>query len=257
MSYTKDLMHTEWKRPRLYLGSIEDTTQIPNLIEKPLESYRKCLQLGVKRNQLKDVGLHSAIKSIFPIKSASGHIVIDYIDYTIGECAFDVQECRIRGLSYAGVLRALIRVTVYDRDGNGKPSTIKEVKEQDVYLGEIPLMTETGSFIINGTERIVVSQLHRSPGVFLSMTRVRAILLENCFTLRESFLTVAHGLTLSLILKIVSLHELTEEEKCLSPLFLKPWAIAMTKFLICSMKKKLSASIIKAIPIKSIVFPVV
>jgi len=166
MSYTKDLMHTEWKRPRLYLGSIEDTTQIPNLIEKPLESYRKCLQLGVKRNQLKDVGLHSAIKSIFPIKSASGHIVIDYIDYTIGECAFDVQECRIRGLSYAGVLRALIRVTVYDRDGNGKPSTIKEVKEQDVYLGEIPLMTETGSFIINGTERIVVSQLHRSPGVF-------------------------------------------------------------------------------------------
>jgi len=166
MSVRTELMHTEWKRPRLYLGKIEDNTDIPNLIKIQLESYLQFLQLGVDRNDLKNSGLHAAIKSIFPIKSSSGHIVIDYINYTIGESAFDVNECRVRGLSFSGVLRVLIRVTIYDKDANGKPSAIREVKEQEVYLGEMPLMTDTGSFIINGTERVVVSQLHRSPGVF-------------------------------------------------------------------------------------------
>ena len=86
MSQFKELMHTEWKRPRLNLGQIKDDTEIPNLIKKPLDSYRKCLQLGVGRNELENIGLHAAIKSIFPIKSSSGHIVIDYINYTIGDC---------------------------------------------------------------------------------------------------------------------------------------------------------------------------
>ena len=161
-----DLMHTEWKRPRLYLGKIDDNVDIPNLIKIQLDSYIDFLQMGTSKENLKNVGLHAAMQSIFPIKSSSGHIVIEYVHYTLTDPLFEVNECRVRGLTYAGILRAMIRVTMYDRDSNGKPTSIREVKEQEVYLGEMPLMTPTGSFIINGTERVVVSQLHRSPGVF-------------------------------------------------------------------------------------------
>jgi DNA-directed RNA polymerase subunit beta len=129
-----------------------------------LDSYKKFTQQGVPVDQRGDSGLHAAFQSVFPIASYSGNAALEYVDYQLGVPAFDVAECQLRGVTYACALRVKVRLIIYDKDSSSK--AIKDIKEQDVYMGEIPLMTENGTFVINGTERVIVSQLHRSPGVF-------------------------------------------------------------------------------------------
>ena len=157
------------KRPRLYLGKRKvETLQTSelSLLEMQLNSYREFLQEGVAPNERTDVGLHAAFKSIFPIISYSGDMALQYVNYSLGEPLFDVAECKLRGLTYAAPLKVTIQLVMYEKDNNTKEPIVKDIKEQEVYMGDMPLMTETGSFVINGTERVVVSQLHRSPGVF-------------------------------------------------------------------------------------------
>lgn len=159
--------NTEKKRVRLRLGKgKEEILDIPFLLAMQIDSYEQFLQADVAPNQRKDVGLHSAFKSVFPISSYSGHSQIEYVNYTIGEPMFDEQECLLRGATYAAPIQVLMRLVIFDKEKSLENPVIKDVKEQKVFLGEIPLMTNKGSFIINGTTRVVVSQLHRSPGVF-------------------------------------------------------------------------------------------
>ena len=155
---------TEKKRIRKDFGSLPDAMQIPYLLAVQVESYARFLQLGVRPSRLKDQGLHAAFRSVFPIVSYSGNAALEYVDYKLGDPPFDQRECILRGLTYAVPLRVRVRLVIYDRESSNKQ--IKDIKEQDVYMGEIPLMTDNGTFIVNGTERVVVSQLHRSPGVF-------------------------------------------------------------------------------------------
>lgn len=159
--------NSEKKRVRLRLGkSKAEVLKIPFLLAMQIESYKRFLQADIQPNLRIDEGLHGAFKSVFPIKSYSGNVELDYVNYTLGAPLFDVQECRLRGANYAAPLKVKMRLVIYDKESTSKTPEIKTIKEQEVYIGEIPLMTETGSFVINGTERVVVSQLHRSPGVF-------------------------------------------------------------------------------------------
>lgn len=157
---------TEKKRIRKDFGKRPTILDVPFLLSTQLESYLGFLQVDVPAEKRIESGLHGAFKSVFPIVSYSGHVFLEYISYRLGEPAFDVKECKIRGLTYAAPLRVLVRLVVYEKETVGKTNKVKEMKEQEVYMGELPLMTDTGTFIINGTERVIVSQLHRSPGVF-------------------------------------------------------------------------------------------
>ena len=157
--------YTEKKRIRKNFGKLPQVMDVPYLLAIQLDSYRKFLQVGGSAQQgRKDVGLHAAFNSVFPITSYSGNAALEYAGYRLGEPVFDVKECQQRGVTYAAPLRVKVRLMIYDRDSSNK--AIKDIKEQEVYMGEMPLMTENGTFIVNGTERVIVSQLHRSPGVF-------------------------------------------------------------------------------------------
>lgn len=165
MSYS----FTEKKRIRKSFAKRDSVLPVPYLLATQIDSYAQFLQTGVKPDARKSVGLQAAFNSIFPIASHSGNARLEFVTYNLGEPPFDVVECQLRGLTFAAPLRARVRLTLMDKDAS-KP-TVKEVKEQEVYMGEIPLMTRNGSFIINGTERVIVSQLHRSPGVFFEHDR--------------------------------------------------------------------------------------
>jgi DNA-directed RNA polymerase subunit beta len=160
------LSFTDKKRIRKDFGKRPQVLEIPYLLSIQVESYRSFLQQGVALKDRRDVGLHSAFKSVFPIVSYNNYVELDYVDYTVSEPVFDVRECQIRGLTYAASLRVKLRLVIYDKDAPAASKVVKDIKEQDVYLGELPLMTDKGTFVINGTERVIVSQLHRSPGVF-------------------------------------------------------------------------------------------
>ena len=156
--------YTEKKRIRKSFAKRASVLDVPFLLATQLDSYTQFLQADVPPGQRRNQGLEAAFSSIFPIVSHSGNARLEFTEYKLGEPAFDVKECQQRGLTFASPLRAKVRLVILDREtGNAK---VKEVKEQEVYMGEIPLMTTTGSFVINGTERVIVSQLHRSPGVF-------------------------------------------------------------------------------------------
>ena len=156
--------YTEKKRIRKSFAKRANVLDVPFLLATQLDSYTQFLQVDVPPAQRRSQGLEAAFSSIFPIVSHSGSARLEFVEYKLGEPAFDVKECQQRGLTFASPLRAKVRLVILDREtGNEK---VKEVKEQEVYMGEIPLMTTTGSFVINGTERVIVSQLHRSPGVF-------------------------------------------------------------------------------------------
>jgi DNA-directed RNA polymerase subunit beta len=165
MSYS----FTEKKRIRKSFAKRIGALPVPFLLSTQLESYSAFLQAWVSPEQRKNEGLQAAFNSIFPIESHNKFARLDFVSYTLGMPPFDVRECQQRGLTYASPLRARVRLTILDKEAS-KP-TVKEVKEQEVYMGEIPLMTNTGSFVINGTERVIVSQLHRSPGVFFEHDR--------------------------------------------------------------------------------------
>ena len=161
--------YTEKKRIRKSFAKREDVQQVPYLLATQLHSFRTFLQRDTHPSERKTEGLQEAFNSIFPIVSHNGMARLEFVSYVLGEPVFDVKECQLRGLTYASPLRAKVRLVIMDREVS-KP-TVKEVKEQEVYMGEIPLMTDNGSFVINGTERVIVSQLHRSPGVFFEHDR--------------------------------------------------------------------------------------
>ena len=154
---------TEKKRIRKSFGKLPDVMDLPYLLAIQLDSYKNFTQAGVASEDRKNTGLHAALQSIFPIVGYSGHAALEYVDYVLGKPAFDVEECKLRGVTYSVPLRVRVRLVIYDKESTNK--AIKDIREQEVYLGEIPLMTENGTFIINGTERVIVSQLHRAPGV--------------------------------------------------------------------------------------------
>jgi DNA-directed RNA polymerase subunit beta len=157
---------TEKKRIRKDFGKRPSILGVPFLLATQIDSYREFLQADRPIGDRRDVGLHAAFKTVFPIESYSGNAVLEYVKYRLGDPVFDERECHLRGATFAAPLRVLLRLVIYDRDAPAGSKVIKDVREQEVYMGELPLMTGTGTFIINGTERVIVSQLHRSPGVF-------------------------------------------------------------------------------------------
>jgi len=157
---------TEKKRLRNNFGKADDVLDVPYLLATQIKSYDNFLQTGLRPAKRKDVGLHAAFSSVFPITSHSGYAVLEYVKYRLGDPVFDVRECQQQGATYAAPLRVVARLVIYDKDAPGSTKVVKDIREQEVYMGELPLMTENGTFVINGTERVIVSQLHRSPGVF-------------------------------------------------------------------------------------------
>ena len=160
MSYS----FTEKKRLRKNFAKRQTVAEVPYLLSMQLESYKEYLQMDIPNDQRQDQGLQNTFNSVFPISSHSGNAKLDFVSYSLGKIVFDVKECQLRGLTYGVPLRVKVRLSIMDKEAS--EPTVKEVKEQEVYMGEMPLMTNNGSFVINGTERVIVSQLHRSPGVF-------------------------------------------------------------------------------------------
>ncbi len=165
MSYT----FAEKKRLRKSFAKRVSVQAVPYLLTTQIESFRAFIQEGVPTEARQNLGLEAAFTSIFPIVAHSGHARLEYVSYNLGTPVFDIVECQQRGLTYAASVRARVRLVILDRESTKEK--IKEVKEQEVYMGEMPLMTPNGSFVINGTERVIVSQLHRSPGVFFEHDR--------------------------------------------------------------------------------------
>ena len=157
---------TEKKRIRKNFGKRSSILEVPYLLAIQTDSYRGFLQSDVPVDGRRGEGLQAAFKSVFPITSYSGGAALEYVSYNLGQPVFDVKECQIRGQTYAASLRVKLRLVIYDKEAGGDQKVVKSIKEQEVYMGEIPLMTDNGTFIVNGTERVIVSQLHRSPGVF-------------------------------------------------------------------------------------------
>jgi DNA-directed RNA polymerase subunit beta len=160
MSYS----YTEKRRIRKNFGRLPKVMELPKLIKTQLDSYAQFLQQHVEVGARENKGLEEVFQTLFPITSVSGNAALEYVSYQLGKPGFTVQECLIQGLSYSVPLRITVRLVIYDRETNFQ--NVKDVKEGEVFMGEVPLMTENGSFVINGTERVVVNQLHRSPGVF-------------------------------------------------------------------------------------------
>jgi DNA-directed RNA polymerase subunit beta len=157
---------TEKKRIRKDFGKSQAVLDVPNLLQTQIRSYAEFLQTDTKLDERRERGLHGALKSVFPIVSYSRNAALEYVSYKLGNPPFNVRECKLRGMTYAAPLRVKVRLVIYDKESSAKQKPVKYVKEQEVYMGDLPLMTDTGTFVINGTERVIVSQLHRSPGVF-------------------------------------------------------------------------------------------
>ncbi|HOG03283.1 MAG TPA: DNA-directed RNA polymerase subunit beta, partial [Accumulibacter sp.] len=159
--------YTERKRIRKSFGSRESVLEVPYLLQMQKDAYTAFLQADASPRKRTNEGLQAAFEAAFPIVSHNGFVEMKFVEYNLAKPAFDVRECQTRGLTFGSAVRARVQLIIYDRESSTSQSkVVKEVKEQEVYMGEVPLMTEKGSFIINGTERVIVSQLHRSPGVF-------------------------------------------------------------------------------------------
>src|SRR5438094_5463486 len=153
-------------RVRKNYAKITKIIDIPNLIDIQKNSFQKFLQADTPPDQRQDIGLQGVFKSVFPIKDFNETASLEFVSYHLEKPKYDVEECRQRGMTFAAPIKVVIRLVVWDTNEETGSQSIRDVKEQEVYFGEIPLMTDNGTFIINGTERVVVSQLHRSPGVF-------------------------------------------------------------------------------------------
>src|SRR5690606_31933448 len=154
------------KRVRKFFGKIPEVAEMPNLIEVQKASYDQFLMVEEPAGGRSDEGLQAVFKSVFPIQDFSGASMLEFVKYEFEAPKFDVDECRQRDLTFAAPLKVTLRLIVFDIDADTGAKSIKDIKEQDVYMGDMPLMTDNGTFIINGTERVIVSQMHRSPGVF-------------------------------------------------------------------------------------------
>ena len=162
---------TEKKRIRNNFGTRESILKEPDLLSIQINSFNTFIQEG--EAEKKDIGLHSVFKSVFPITALNGYAEIEYVDYELQEPKYNVKECKLRGVTYAATLQVKLNLILFDKNGSTlkKKRVVKQVIEEDVYLGQLPLMTDTGTFVVNGTERVVVSQLHRSPGVIFEHDR--------------------------------------------------------------------------------------
>ena len=154
------------KRIRKFFGHIREVAEMPNLIEVQKASYDQFLLVDEPRGGRPDEGLQSVFKSVFPISDFSNAALLEFVKYEFEAPKYDVDECRQRGMTFAAPLKVTLRLIVFDVDPDTGAKSVKDIKEQDVYMGDIPLMTMNGTFIVNGTERVIVSQMHRSPGVF-------------------------------------------------------------------------------------------
>src|SRR5690348_7357730 len=154
------------KRVRKFFGTIQEVAEMPNLIEVQKASYDQFLLVKEPEGGRPDEGLQAVFKSVFPISDFSNSSMLEFVKYEFEAPKYDVDECRQRGMTFAAPLKVTLRLIVFDIDEETQARSVKDIKEQDVYMGDIPLMTNNGTFIINGTERVIVSQMHRSPGVF-------------------------------------------------------------------------------------------
>src|SRR5215472_7392509 len=154
------------KRIRRQFGSIGEVAEMPNLIEVQKSSYDDFLMVKEPSGGRPDQGLEAVFRSVFPISDFSGRATLEFVSYEFEEPKFDVEECQQRDMTYAAPLKVKLRLIVFETDEETGAKSVKDIKEQDVYLGDIPLMTDKGTFVVNGTERVIVSQMHRSPGVF-------------------------------------------------------------------------------------------
>ncbi len=176
-------------RERVSFGKIPAAIELPNLIEVQRKSYDRFLQMDVPSQEREDLGLQEVFRTIFPISDFRETATLEFVEYSIGEWEwpFDEEECQSRGMTYAVALRVTIRLVVWDKDPETGSKTIRDIKEQEVYLGDIPLMTNRGTFIINGTERVIVSQLHRSPGIFFHPGSGRTMFIAQVIPYRGSW----------------------------------------------------------------------
>src|ERR1700681_4032872 len=154
------------KRVRKFFGKIHEVAEMPNLIEVQKASYDQFLMVKEPQGGRPDEGLQAVFRSVFPISDFSNSSQLEFVKYEFEPPKYDVDECRQRGMTFAAPLKVTLRLIVFDVDPDTAARSVKDIKEQDVYMGDIPLMTMNGTFIINGTERVIVSQMHRSPGVF-------------------------------------------------------------------------------------------
>src|SRR5213596_178510 len=154
------------KRIRFSFGRIPEAVQMPNLIEVQRSSYEQFLQRETRSADRRDEGIEAVFKSVFPIKDFNERAMLEYVSYEFEEPKYDVEECIQRDMTYAAPLKVKLRLIVWETDEETQARSVKDIKEQDVYMGDIPLMTDKGTFVVNGTERVIVSQMHRSPGVF-------------------------------------------------------------------------------------------
>ena len=164
-------VHNNQKRVRKYYGKIREIAEMPNLIEVQRSSYDIFLKSGESKNQLESEGIQGVFQSVFPIKDFNDTAVLEYVSYELEKPKYDVEECQQRDMTYSAPLKVKMRLVVFDIDEVTGSKSVKGIKEQDVYMGDIPLMTPNGTFVFNGTERVVVSQMHRSPGVFFDHDR--------------------------------------------------------------------------------------
>ena len=158
-------------RVRKNFGKIKKIIDIPSLIQMQKESYSQFLQKDIPPEARDNKGLQEVFKSVFPIQDFSGTASLEFVQYSFGEVKYDVEECLARGMTYEAPLKIVVRLVVYDVEKESGHRSIRDIKEQEIYFGTLPLMTENGTFIVNGTERVVVSQLHRSPGIFFDHDR--------------------------------------------------------------------------------------
>ena len=194
---------------RKNFAEIKSLLELPNLIDIQRTSWDKFLQADTEPEKRTNVGLQGVFKSVFPIKDYNETASLEFVSYTLDKPKYDVDECRSRGMTFAAPIKVVVQLVLWDRDEISGIQTIRNVKQQEVYFGEIPLMTEQGTFIINGTERVVVSQLHRSPGVSLTVTEAEPIPPANYYLTHESFLTVVLGLISRSTIRILFIVEST------------------------------------------------
>lgn len=161
-----DRSFTGRKRIRKSYGRIPTVAQMPNLIEVQKNSYETFLQREIPMEDRTDTGLQEVFKSVFPIRDFAERGTLEFVNFEYENPKYDVEECRQRGMTYGAPLRVTLRLVVWDIDEDTDARSIRDIKEQVVYMGEMPLMTSNGTFVVNGTERVIVSQMHRSPGVF-------------------------------------------------------------------------------------------
>ncbi|MCK5540801.1 MAG: DNA-directed RNA polymerase subunit beta, partial [Deltaproteobacteria bacterium] len=161
-------------RLRCNFATINEVVEVPFLLDLQLDSFKRFLQDEIPHEEREDIGLQGVFKSVFPIKDFYGTSSIEFVSYNFGTPRYDDRECMLKGLTYAVPIRVRIRLIIWDIEEGSDQRSIRDIKEQEVYFGEIPLMSERGTFIINGTERVIVSQLHRSPGVFFSQEKSKS-----------------------------------------------------------------------------------